>query len=234
MSWFAGFSYSHESDYRSYGLHGVSAAGHPTATRNGHSRRSFFDQVKMILPIELRTPATGGFPSAPNEYEYPWVKKYAGGYIFLVTDTERPPASDGHFGTYIPAWISWPAFPSYLFQGFLLGTEKLPSVRIKWPIAVRASWFCRGSPDHKAFLPFYLDDWGWQPIRPNWKPLSKRVNFCLFHLLPFYSQSGIRYFAGYLEHQHTEKYYSSNFDLSVQQSFFGGGLRYTPWKGVGH
>ena len=75
MSWFAGFSYSHESDYRSYGLHGVSAAGHPTATRNGHSRRSFFDQVKMILPIELRTPATGGFPGAPNEYEYPWVKR---------------------------------------------------------------------------------------------------------------------------------------------------------------
>ena len=236
MSWFAGVSYSHESDYRSYGLHG--GFGRRSSDRNSEwsfKAQFFFDQVKMILPIELRTPATGGFPGAPNEYEYPWSKRntLAGTFSWSRILNSRLQVMATSELTYQHGFLGLP-FHRIYFKDFSLGTEKLPSVRIKWPIAVRASWFAGDRLIIRPSYRFYLDDWGLAAHTAELEAVIKTGKFLsISPFYRFYSQSGIRYFAGYLEHQHTEKYYSSNFDLSGFNShFFGGGLRYTPWKGV--
>jgi hypothetical protein len=49
----------------------------------------------------------------------------------------------------------------------------------------------------------------------------------------YYRQTAIDFFAPFLQHDQTEIYYSSNYDLSAFHSqFFGTGFRWAPPKGL--
>lgn len=235
-SWYAGLSYSHESDYRSYGLHaGFSRLSPDRNTEWAFRGQFFYDQVKMILPIELRTLQTGGFPGAPNEYDYPWRRRltYAGSaswskvlnrslQIMLISDL-----------TYQRGFLGLP-FHRIYFKDYTLGTEKLPSSRLKWPVALRASWFPGDRIILKPQYRFYADDWGLTAHTAELESVIKTgMNLSFSPFYRFYRQSGIRYFGGYMQHAPAEKYYSSNYDLSAFRShFFGMGLRYSPLRGI--
>lgn len=235
-SWQSGLSFSYESDYRSHGL--MAGWGWQSPDRNTRVSariRVYFDQVKIILPIELRTLETGGLTGAPNQYDYPWRRRHTwqGTFTWSGVVHKRLQWSAILDPSFQSGFLGLPFHRIYFSNG-VLSTEKLPRSRFKLPIGFRASYFAGDRFIFRPFYRFYLDDWG---MRAHTAELELTVKLTPFlSLSPFgrvHHQSGIRYFAGYREHDLKEPYYSSNFDLSGFTSYFSGmGLRYHPLKGL--
>jgi hypothetical protein len=229
-------SYSHESDYQSFGFGvGFSQRSKDKSAELTARAQVYFDQVKIILPIELRTPDTGGYPDAPNEYDYPHehrntistslsLSKIINQQFQLLFLTEL---------TYQEGFLSLP-FHRIYFKDNTVTTEKLPSSRFKIPIAVRANYFFGNRIVARGLYRFYKDDWGLNAHTADIETSFKLTPF--FSITPFYryyTQTAIDYFAPYLQHNKTDPYYSSNYDLSKFHSqFFGAGLRFAPPKGL--
>lgn len=235
-SWQTGISYSHESDYRSHGI--LAGWGWQSQDRNNRVSarlKVYFDQVKIILPIELRTRETGGLPDAPNQYDYPWRRRHTwqGTFSWSAIVHKRLQWSAVLDPSFQSGFLGLPFHRIYFTNG-VLSTEKLPRNRFKLPLGFRASWFAGDKFIVRPFYRFYLDDWG---MRAHTAEMELTVKLTPFlSVSPFgrlHHQSGIRYFAGYREHDIKETFYSSNFDLSGFTSFFSGmGLRYHPMNGL--
>ena len=86
----------------------------------------------------------------------------------------------------------------------------------------------------RSLARFYKDDWGLNACTADLETTFKLTPF--FSITPFYryySQTAIDFFAGYQQHEESQSYYSSNYDLSKFTShFFGGGFRFAPQKGL--
>lgn len=93
--------------------------------------------------------------------------------------------------------------------------ERLPQSRYKFPFGVRASYYINETFVLKGYYRYYLDNWGLKahtfsmdlPIR-----LSQAFSFTPSYR--FYLQNQVDYFAPYETHLSTEKYYTSDYDLS--------------------
>ncbi len=232
-------SYSHESDYRSYGL----AAGFSQKSKDNNAEftaraQLYLDVVKIILPIELRNSSTGGVTGAPNQYDYPWKHRntISGSFTFSKIITQRLQLMWLMDIAYQQGFLGLP-FHRIYFRDRSLATEKLPSSRFKIPLAMRANYFLGDKIIFRGSYRFYKDDWGLNANTAEIETSFKATTF--FSVSPFYryyTQNGVDYFAGFEQHLKTESYYTSNYDLSKFNShFFGAGLRYAPPKGLfGH
>ena len=230
------FSYSHESDYESFGF----AAGVTKKSGDNNSEftakaQAYLDKVKIILPIELRDATTGGLPGSPNEYNYPWKQRntVSGSFTFLQIVNQRFQLMALLDLTYQHGFLGLP-FHRIYFNSSLLTTEKLPSSRFKIPVAIRANYFLGDRIILRGLYRFYKDDWGLNAHTADIETSFKITAF--FSVTPFYryyTQTAVDYFAGYMQHQQSESYYTSNYDLSKFNSqFFGGGIRLVPAKGL--
>ncbi len=229
-------SYSHESDYVSYGL----GAGITKKSKDNNSEFSaraqlYLDRVEIILPFELRTPATGGYPGAPNQYDYPHKQRNTFGVAFTFSKiiNQRLQLMWLMDLTYQKGFLSLP-FHRIYFKDNRLTTELLPSARFKIPVGMKANYFLGDRIVLRSFYRFYKDDWGLNAHTADLEASFKATPF--FSISPFYRfyhQSAIDFFAGYRQHVQSESYYSSNHDLSAFTShFFGTGLRFAPRKGL--
>lgn len=229
-------SYSIESDYVSYGL----AAGFSKKSRDHNSEftaraQVYLDQVKIILPVELRTPYTGGLAGYDNEFDYPKKHRntFSGAFSFSRVINERLQLMWLLDLTYQQGFLGLPFHRVYLNSGILI-TEKLPSSRFKIPVAMRANYFLGDHIILRGLYRFYKDDWGLNAHTADIETVFKITPF--FSITPFYryyTQTAIDYFAGYKQHQSGEIYSSSNYDLSKFYShFLGGGIRLAPPKGI--
>ncbi|MEO7523153.1 MAG: DUF3570 domain-containing protein [Ferruginibacter sp.] len=230
------FSYSHESDYESFGF----ATGFTKKSRDNNSELTakaqiFLDKVKIILPVELRNATTGGLPGAPNEYDYPWKKRntFSSSFTFSRVVNQRFQWMVLLDLTYQQGFLGLP-FHRIYFDSNKLTTEKLPSTRFKIPLAVRANYFLGDKIILRSLYRFYKDDWG---LNANTAELETSIKLTSFlsgtAFYRFYTQTAVDYFAGFMQHQQSEIYYTSNYDLSKFNShFFGGGIRYAPTKGL--
>lgn len=231
-----GISWSHESDYESFGM----AAGLSQKTANRNSEftaklQVYLDKVKMILPVELRTAATGGLYGYPNEFKYPRKQRntLSGSFTFSHVFNQRlqmlwlldVTAQNGFLG--LP-------FHRVYFNNGKLANEKLPSTRFKIPMAVRGSYFSGDRLIFRGMYRFYSDDWGLTAHTADIELACKITPF--FSVSPFYRfyhQEAADYFAPYQQHLLTDEYYTSNYDLSAFSSnFLGAGIRLAPPKGI--
>jgi hypothetical protein len=232
-------SYSHESDYVSYGL----AAGMSKKSKDKSSEftaraQAYLDQVKIILPYELRTLSTGGITGAPNQHTYPWKHRntFSTSFSFSKIINQRFQLMMLLDLTYQEGFLGLP-FHRIYFKDSALATEKLPSSRFKFPVAVRGNYFLGDKIILRGVYRFYKDDWGLTAHTADLESTFKLTPF--FSVTPFYRfyrQSAIDFFAAYKQHQQTEPFYSSNYDLSKFNShFLGAGFRVAPPKGLlGH
>jgi hypothetical protein len=112
--------------------------------------------------------------------------------------------------------------------------ENLPSSRLKLPVGFRINYFLGDLLVLRGYYRYYTDDWGLTAHTASLETSVKLSPF--FSFTPFYryySQTATNYFAGYKEHQTTDQYYTSNYDLSAfNSSFYGAGIRVTPPKGI--
>jgi hypothetical protein len=110
----------------------------------------------------------------------------------------------------------------------------LPGNRLKIPVSMRVNYFAGDIFIVRGFYRYYTDDWG---LKSNTAEIETAIKITPFvSVSPFYryySQSGIRYFAGYQQHVQSESYYTSDYDLSKFDSHFvGSGVRLVAPNGV--
>ena len=99
---------------------------------------------------------------------------------------------------------------------------------------MRGSYFMGDRVILRTFYRFYVDSWGMTAHTFSLEVPIKITPFV--SLSPFYrfnSQSAVRYFASYMQHDPNATYYTSDYDLSAFQSHFGGmGVRFSPPEGI--
>lgn len=227
-------SSSFESDYFSAGVGtGITKTSKDNNGEFSLKARCYADQVRIILPYEFRTPETGGLYNYDNQYDYPWKPRTSTSVLFSYSRVMNQrlqmlfsiePAAQ--FG-----FLSMPFHRVYFTDSSEL-TEHLPSSRLKLPIGIRANYFIGNTIILRSFYRFYYDGWGLSAHTVDIETAFKLNPF--FSISPFYrfyTQNGIDYFAPYQQHLTTDKFYSSNYDLSPFRShFFGTGIRITPLK----
>jgi len=218
-------SLSTEFDYFSTGINlGWSKLSKDKNTEFGVKGQAFFDTWKVILPVELRAGGPEG-TKPRNSYSTSFtlsqvVTKRL--QVLLLADVAY---QEGQLGT---------LYHRTYFTDGSHKVENLPETRFKIPVGIRLHYFMGDRYIFKAYYRYYNDSWG---LRAHTFELETPIKITtFFSVSPFYryyTQQGVKYFAGYMEHDVNAEYYTSDYDLSTLTSnMMGLGLRYTSPGGI--
>lgn len=228
-------SYSTEYDYKSYGINLSFAKASADNNREVSLKAgAFFDTWKIILPAELRPE---GYGSGAHGDRDPIDSKPRNSYNASLSFSQIINKRMQVLLTVEPAFqqglLSTP-FHRIYFQDGAETVERLPGTRLKLPIGIRLHYFLGDQVIVRAFYRYYIDDWGMQAHTVNLETPIKLTSFV--SISPFYRfshQTAVRYFAPYGEHQLTQKYYTSDYDISgFNSQYLGTGIRLAPPGGV--
>jgi hypothetical protein len=226
----AGLSFSTEFDYQSVGVN-VNFAK-KTKDHNGEfsaKLQAYIDQLKYILPIELRP----GGGSDNDNYTNKARNSFSGSLSYSQIINQRLQIMFLADIVYQQGYLGLPFHRVYLNDN-TVHVENLPGTRMKIPLGIRANYFIGDKVILRTFYRYYHDDWGLNAHTLNLEAAVKITPF--FSITPFYryySQSAVDFFAPYKVHIATDQYYTSNYDLSrFNSNFYGAGFRIIPPKGV--
>jgi hypothetical protein len=229
-------SISHEFDYQSKGLgFNLTRVSKDKNTQFDFKLQAFLDTWKVILPVELRPPGYGSGSNKDDRTPVPTKPRNSFSTSFSLSQvlTTRLQA----LFVIEPSYQKGLLATKYQRDYFTDGSERvenLPDGRYKLPIAVRFNYFIDDQFIVRTFYRYYMDNWG---IRAHTAEIEVPVKFSPFmSVSPFYrynSQVGTRYFTPYGQHNPTDVYYTSDYDLSTLHSnFIGANLRLSPPSGV--
>lgn len=107
--------------------------------------------------------------------------------------------------------------------------ERLPDSRFKLPIGARLNYYINERFVVRTYYRYYSDNWDIQSHTANIELSIKISNrFTVFPMYRFYTQTQSKYYAPYETHLSTEKYYTSDADLSsFDANQYGFGVNYT-------
>ncbi|MEE9432357.1 MAG: DUF3570 domain-containing protein [Melioribacteraceae bacterium] len=107
--------------------------------------------------------------------------------------------------------------------------ERLPDSRSKVPIGMRFNYFISENFVLNTYYRYYFDDWGINSHTLNIEvPIKISETLTLYPTYRFYNQTASNYFAPFEQNLSTEKYYTSDYDLSkFNSNQFGFGIKYT-------
>ncbi|MDC3181773.1 DUF3570 domain-containing protein [Flavobacteriaceae bacterium] len=93
--------------------------------------------------------------------------------------------------------------------------ERLPNSRLKIPVGGRFHWYLNDLVTLRTFYRYYFDNWGVDSQTASVElPLKLSSNWVFTPSFRWYEQSQADYFAPYGVHLSTERYYTSDYDLS--------------------
>jgi len=110
----------------------------------------------------------------------------------------------------------------------------MPSSRFKSALGGRLNYYLNEFITIRSFYRFYQDDWGIQSHTASVEVPIKIMlgKFTFYPSYRFYSQTAANYFAPYNEHESTQEFYTSDYDLSAYKADqFGFGVSYTDLLG---
>ncbi len=107
--------------------------------------------------------------------------------------------------------------------------ERLPNSRFKVPIGARINFYINEYVVAKAYYRYYEDNWGIQAHTASFElPVKLSQKFTAYPMFRYYTQTASDYFAPFEKHISTEKYYTSDYDLSAFNARqYGFGLSYS-------
>ena len=107
--------------------------------------------------------------------------------------------------------------------------ERLPDSRFKLPLGARLNYYVNEKLVLRTYYRFYTDNWGINSHTASLElPFEITDRFTLIPMYRFYTQQASKYFAPYEQHLSTEKYYTSDYDLSSFDAHqYGMGVSYT-------
>jgi hypothetical protein len=225
-------SFSNEFDYRSFGL-----GGYFTKASKDHNRefiaklQAYLDQWSVIYPVELRgilggTQANGIAGHSPR-------KSYSASLTYSQVISQRLQV----LLTTEPTYQNGLLATKYQRVYFINGSEKaetLPDQRLKIPIGIRANYFIGDRFIIRSFYRYYQDNWG---LKAHTLELETAIKitpyFSISPFYRFYAQNKVDYFSPYAGHSPSERYFTSDYDLSkFTSNNIGTGFRIIPAKGV--
>lgn len=226
----AGASSSSEYDYQSFGLN--AGFSKKTKDRSGEFSarlQGYFDQVKLITPVELRP----GGGSDDDSYGSDNRTTIAGSLSWSQVINKNLQVMLLADLVHQQGFLSLPFYRVYFNDG-TVHQEKLPDSRFKIPLGFRANYFLGDHIIIRTYYRFYKDDWGITSHTANIEVPVKITPFIsVSPFYRFYNQSAVKYFAPYQQHKSADTYYTSNYDLSkFNSNFLGAGIRLAPPKGI--
>lgn len=107
--------------------------------------------------------------------------------------------------------------------------ERLPVTRFKLPFGGRLNYYVNERLAVRAYYRYYWDDWGLTSHTASIElPIKLTDKFTVFPMYRYYVQDASKYFAPFETHFSTEKYYTSDYDLSTfNANQYGIGVGYT-------
>ncbi|PHS10049.1 MAG: hypothetical protein COA88_03195 [Kordia sp.] len=107
--------------------------------------------------------------------------------------------------------------------------ERLPETRFKLPIGMRLSYFINEYLTFRSYYRLYTDNWGITAHTAEIElPVKITRAFAVIPTYRYYTQTATDYFSEYNTHLSTQKFYTSDYDLSnFNSNQYGLGLRYT-------
>ncbi|GLU57194.1 DUF3570 domain-containing protein [Dyadobacter frigoris] len=229
-----GSGFSIESDYMSIPLFLSADYVNPSKTRTfsidlqayfddlrwGRLDPDYYHAVKLIYPVELR------YKKWFDNYRRDSYNVKLG-----FTQSINPRLVLGIFPefAYQKGLLST-SFHRVYFNNDSLKVENLPGDRFKFPVSLRLNYFMGSRTILKLNYGFYWDSFD---ILGNSIELEAAVKISSqWTIAPFfryYKQSGSDYFKPYKQHNISEKYYTSDYDLSSFQTYKPGiNLRFLP------
>lgn len=119
----------------------------------------------------------------------------------------------------------------YYIENFQLADdiEHMPSSRFKVAVGGRLNYYLNELLILRTYYRYYTDDWGIKSHTANIEiPVKISDKFTIYPSYRYYSQTAADYFAPYEQHNSSEQYYTSDYDLSeFNANQFGIGLNYT-------
>ncbi|MBX2818009.1 MAG: DUF3570 domain-containing protein [Saprospiraceae bacterium] len=255
--WSGKLSLSAEYDYTSIGISGSHAwLLNRKNTEFGLRASAFFDTWSRIYPIELRGPEqeddedegfdlrqqviTGNPNYQPRFTELPsrMRNSYAVGFDFSQILSRKLQASISIDMVLQKGLLSTPFQRVYFadiedsfVEGFHLADdiERMPATRFKVAIGGRAHYFVHERLAIRSFARYFVDDWGIRSITTSIElPIKIGDALTVYPSYRFYQQSASNHFNHYNQHQSTQQYYTSDFDLAqYTSSQWGLGASYT-------
>lgn len=248
--------FSSEYDYFSIGIGGsYTKLFNEKNTEIGVKGQIYFDKWQSIYPTELKAyeenglnddlfqaiPITGNPDYKPTNFE-------------LYSDEHRNSYSMSFsFSQILNKSIQASLFFDVVLQEGLLATpyhriyfadkedsfmeefqladdnENLPSNRFKLPIGARMNFYISEKFVVRSYYRYYFDDWGITSHTASLElPIKIGSKFMVAPLYRYYIQTESDYFAPKEVHLSTEKYYTSDYDLSsFNANQYGMAFRYT-------
>lgn len=107
--------------------------------------------------------------------------------------------------------------------------ERLPDNRFKLPLGARLNYYINDLMVLRTYYRFYSDDWGLVSHTASIElPIKISNSFTAYPMYRFYTQKALDYFAPFEQHYSSEKYYTSDYDLSSFDSHqYGAGFSYS-------
>lgn len=107
--------------------------------------------------------------------------------------------------------------------------ERLPDNRFKLPLGARLNYYINDLMVLRTYYRFYSDDWGLVAHTASIElPIKISNSFTAYPMYRFYTQKALDYFAPFEQHYSSEKYYTSDYDLSSFDSHqYGAGFSYS-------
>ena len=97
--------------------------------------------------------------------------------------------------------------------------ERLPKSRFKLPIGLRLNYYINETFKLRTYYRYYTDNWGISAHTANIEvPIKLNDHFTVYPMYRYYTQTESKYFAPFETHLSTEKYYTSDYDLSTFDS----------------
>lgn len=230
-TWGLTSSFSNEFDYKSIGL----GASFTKASKDNNREftaklQTYFDKWSVIYPVELRASflRTGNGiqgQSPRNSYNASFSLSQVINQNLQLLIIAEPSYQSGLLAT---------KYQRVFFKDGTELTETLPGTRMKIPVGIRANYFLGDRFIIRSFYRYYQDNWGLKAHTIDMElPVKITPFFSLSPFYRFYSQNAVDYFAPYAQHNTSEKYFTSDYDLSKFTSqFFGTGIRLSPPNGI--
>ena len=107
--------------------------------------------------------------------------------------------------------------------------EQLPNTRFKVALGGRLNYYINEFLVLRTYYRYYYDDWGIKSNTVNIElPIKLGFKFTIYPSYRYYDQTKASYFAPYEQHLSTERYYTSDYDLSnFNANQYGLGVTYT-------
>ena len=194
-------------------------------TEFSFSGQAFIDNWITYYPIELR-----GVVSVPTKSR----NSFNGQLTWSQVLNRRLQMSFSLEAIYMEGLLSTPFHRVYFSDQTLPDIERLPSSRIKIPLALRLNYKPMDNLILRTYYRFYSDDFGIVGHTANIEvPIHISDNLTIAPYYRFHTQTGADYFLPYAEHNSTDEFYTSDYDLSELTSHkYGLGFSYSPLYGL--